>query len=456
MVHRDSSFFLTMGFAAVFATIVTLLLPLAQTVYAVDYVVSNEASCESLPVSGGPVTWDASTSTCTIDGELALLVSDTLTIPSAVTLEVSATGSINPDFEPPFNQGGTINNNGVINNNGDITYIDTLNNYGTYNDYESVHEESYTLNNYDTFNNYGNYVSFGSLFNFGTINDYGTLSNVSVSLSFINYPDGVINIFGSLLVNHILNQGIINNDNTFYSFELSGNSGTIYNNDIFNIDFYFDNSGTIYNTGTMTNVNSLLDTFNFAILTNSGTIQNYNTFSNSIDGIADNLGTFINHCGSTFINLGTFSGNQPINIDCATSFAINESGKAKVTVNGNSQPQKRIALQVTGDITCGTDDVLRIVPNTLKGVLKIAGVSHQLSPSTISVIGRDSTDIVTIRATTVDGITVNARLGFADLPDCNIDTGTELVSESRSLTASRGNTVFTLIARGSAGDIQFN
>lgn len=98
-----------------------------QEAFAVDYIISDQASCESLP--GGSPEWIGATSTCQIDDLLTLPAGDTVNIDPGITLEIMATGEI--DSAIAFTVTGDITNAGTITNTGTLTINGNMENSGT-------------------------------------------------------------------------------------------------------------------------------------------------------------------------------------------------------------------------------------------------------------------------------------------------------------------------------------
>ncbi|WP_415280963.1 hypothetical protein [Candidatus Nitrososphaera sp. FF02] len=179
----------------------------SQEAFAVDYTISDEASCENAPING---SWDGPSFSCEVV-DLTIGAGDNVTIASGINFRNTIDGS-------------TITNNGILQINSGAQFIqDGLN----------------LLDNFGTVSNQG---TINNVINFG---EGGTIVN-NVAGNFVN--DGIIENFGTLTNDGTLdNNGDINNevDGTF------DNSGTASN------DGQITNSGTIDNTGTLDNNGSM-------------------------------------------------------------------------------------------------------------------------------------------------------------------------------------------------------
>jgi len=291
-----------------------------DSAYAIDFVLSDAASCTGLP--GGGETWDGSTSTCTKTSNLSIIVGNTLTVTNGVTLAF-------PDDDNLVNR-GTITNNGIIN----IT--------------EGL------INN----RNSGTFTNSGTIILNGTGNGNGRLLNQD-SASFTN--SGTITIEGSGGTSgRLLNResAAFTNSGTITITGINNNSGQLRNQN----SAAFTNSGTITITGINNNSGQLRNQ-NSADFTNSGTItidgtnnnsgqlRNLNsaTFTNTITGINNINGLVTNR--SILTNLGSFITNNGFNNNNANS-EITNSGTIQVTLNLNNN--NGLIVNTCGEITFGS------------------------------------------------------------------------------------------------------
>jgi hypothetical protein len=273
---------------------VTLSLFLAPSkVYAQDFVVSDQSSCESLPLSSGSATWDSSSQTCTLGGSFTIGdSSSSLTVSSGIILKTSFTilnfGKIINNGDIIF-ESGTLDNrfSGTVTNSNGATIIvnsGKVDNYGIFNNDGSIA------------NNNGGIITIyhnSGIPTIGTLSNHGTVTNTGGSLYTAIDNRGIIDNFGSLL----------NTD-----------GATITN------DGLLGGEGNINNHGTITNKNNAyFENIGNNIITNyvDGKIDNYARIYNG--GTITNDGTFTNYCGSQFNNQGTLNGNNlPID-GCGTS-----------------------------------------------------------------------------------------------------------------------------------------
>jgi peptidoglycan/xylan/chitin deacetylase (PgdA/CDA1 family) len=143
----------------------------------VNTIISNQTSCESVPISG---IWNE-TNTCTVSS-LAINFGDSVTINSGIILVNS--GLI--DNSGNFNNSGTLNNNGTMDNGGTLfnSLNSSINNFATINNYDTITNNG-TINNSGTMHNY----------EFNILENSGTLNN-NLSSTIIN--DGTINNSGTI------------------------------------------------------------------------------------------------------------------------------------------------------------------------------------------------------------------------------------------------------------------
>lgn len=252
----------------------------ADSAYAVDFVLSDMASCLGLP--GGGAMWAGTT--CTKSANLNLLAGDTLTISPGITLA--------------FSNNSDLINDGSITNNGIITIAGTIGSDGR------------LLNR-----NTADFTNSGTITITGTSDDSGRLLNRD-SATFSN--SGTITI-----------TGIIEQSGWF----LNQNLATFTNSGLITIEGTNNNSGQFRNIGSASTTNSGTITLtgindvsglviNFSVLTNLGSFTTNNGFNNNNSNSVitnsgsiqitlnlGNTGGFIfNGCGGE-ITFGSISGN---------------------------------------------------------------------------------------------------------------------------------------------------
>jgi hypothetical protein len=179
----------------------------------VTYALGDGASCEALPVTGGPATWDAATNTCTIPTDARL----SLEFVIAPGISVNNFGSVGSST--PQREFGQIINEGTINNFG--VWGGTI-----VNEVTGVVENSAILD----------IGGFSTLFNKGTV---------------VNVEDGFLKVGGGInndVNGHLTNYGKMehtNNDGDDLNLGLLDNFGEITNKN----DNTFENglTGTINN-----------------------------------------------------------------------------------------------------------------------------------------------------------------------------------------------------------------
>ena len=185
---------------------------MAQNAYATNYTLSDQVSCEGLPVTNGSAVWGQYTATvgyCNINGILTINSGNTLDITYPVYLQLTAVSRLNNfgtidinGFLLPIESGSLINNNGtIINNNaftpgplinnGTITnnggfWTDSVDNSGV------INTLGYTVNN-GIISNHGTLNVNGSwIYNYGLIKNYNTINNNAGRI------DGTIDNFGTI------------------------------------------------------------------------------------------------------------------------------------------------------------------------------------------------------------------------------------------------------------------
>jgi len=213
-----------------------------DSAYAVDFVLSDAASCTGLP--GGGEMWAGTT--CTKSGNLNLPVGDTLTISPGITLA--------------FTNNFDLRNDGSITNNGIISIVGTSSNDGR------------------IFNrNTADFTNSGTITITGTSDDSGRLLNQD-DATFTN--SGTITITGfTEQSGWILNEGssTLTNSGSITITGTSLNSGQLRNLDAASIT----NSGTISLMGVnagISDVSALV--INLSVLTNSGSLTSNFKFDN--------------------------------------------------------------------------------------------------------------------------------------------------------------------------------
>lgn len=378
MIQSKRNVFLTIGLVTALAALgATLFLPLAQNAYAIDYVVSDETSCESLPVTGGTVEWSAP-NLCSLNGALLILTStDTLTIASGVWLG-----------------GGSVENNGRIKNDGNF-------------------ENDGLIINRGTFDNYGSYTDFGVVENYAVINNYGGMGQSSFAGGFENTASRIINNFGIITMNYIVNHGTINNRGVFQIFDF--------------LDFNSNNSGVIHN---------------------------YGEFSNGGFGGTDyytNTGSIINHCGGTISGIIAVGNSVEYEVCEEKSFTITESGKVRVG-HEKHRHTSNAELIITGDYECSINDRIKSIKDSLEGTITIDGTEYALS----SIKLKSEDGMIIIKAKVGDGGRLEATLMLDEKSlSCEDALGTELTSIDSSLMAKIGKHSYSLIPKTATGSIEF-
>ena len=327
----------------------------ANDAYAVDFVLSNAASCTGLP--GGGETWNAITSTCSKTANLNIVSGNTLTVTNGVTLEF-------PTNRDLINR-GTVTNNGIINfsSGGDVTnrQTATFTNTGTI-ILNSTVTGTARLNNINdaTFTNTNSgilsfdgpangdaqirnrhtadFTNSGSITIDGTSGNSGHLRN-QIDAVFTNAASGTITITGnSGSSGRLSNQQSADfiNLGTISIIVTGGSSGWLQNRDSSTLT----NSGTITITGTNNNSGQLRNQ-NSASFTNSGTITV--TGTNNSSGLVRNL--------SILTNSGTLTTNDGFNNNNANSDLTN-SGTITITLNLNNN--NGLIANNCGTITYGS------------------------------------------------------------------------------------------------------
>jgi len=262
-----------------------------DSAYAVDFVLSDAASCIGLP--GGGEVWAGTT--CTKSGNLNLSAGDTLTISPGITL--TFTGNFD------------LRNDGVITNNGIINFV-----------------SGGDINN----RKFGDFTNSGIIMLDSTVGNTGRLLNQDNAI-FTNTISGSIILDGSGGANNnraqlrnqesasFTNAGTITMDGNSKNSAQLRNQGTTAS---------FTNSGTITITGVADNSGRLRNQ-GTAGFTNSGTI--------TITGVAEQAGWLLNQGTSTFSNSGTITIMGTSN----NSGQFRNLGSASITNSGT--------ITITGD-----------------------------------------------------------------------------------------------------------
>jgi len=255
----------------VFGAIIFGISGFTPNAHAIDYPISGEESCESLPAS---TTWTLGR--CTLDDQLILGSEDVLINNFGITFEVSPTG----DFQT----------NGVITNIGTIEIVGIA----------TLFDET-LLENFGTIN-----ILTGSTFvNNGEISGSGTITNNGNFLVDGNVDNDLIENFGSLIIGEsgaVSSSGTINHNvgATFTNLgEISGTS--------LNIHEVMDNSGTIaVNDGITTVSSSGVINNNLVIVVDElGTIENLGVINTAEDASIEHNGVINNRISATLENRGS-------------------------------------------------------------------------------------------------------------------------------------------------------
>jgi len=324
-----------------FSIIILGVIGFSQNTFALDFIITDQASCEILP-SGA--NWDSGV--CTILSDLDLESDGNLEIGSGVTLSIpngillSAEGSI-------INQ-GIIDNDGTIQPTSQVTNTGTILNDGTW-ILVANYENSGTIEN-------NNLITISELLNTGTLTNMGTIDFFSILNQIggtINNAGGTINfatltnfnggtVLNSGIINAILQQPLNNNlgaliqnnggtiniqnggsflndgltENLLGTISIQDasltNTGTLYNDD----DFTISNMGSLQNSGVVNNDFDGIITNNLFLDNGLGVINNRGTIENNFD-IQNVSGEILNGCSAIFNDSGTFFGNPPIDA-CVT------------------------------------------------------------------------------------------------------------------------------------------
>jgi len=292
-----------------------------DTAYAIDFVLSNEASCNGLPNGGG--VWTAATSTCTRSATLAITAANTLTVTKGVTLA--------------FDANDNLVNQGEITNFGTITITGTTSNNGL-------------ISNRDT----AEFTNFGTITITGTSGNRGILRNIDTA-EFTN--SGTITITGTSgnsgqLRN--LNDAEFTNSGTITITGTSGNSGLVVN------------LSDLTNSGSLTTNNGFNNNNANSIITNSGSIQ--------ITLVLDNTsGLIISNCGK--ITFGSISGNP---IQEKSICAFGKSNAYEDATIGKSHSGKQVVENgICIDIRCWT--VTAHYHQDFELVAMLSGSTHTIS-----------------------------------------------------------------------------
>ncbi len=346
-----------------------------DNVYAVDFVLSDAASCTGLP--GGGETWDGLTSTCTKTSNLNIGATDTLTVTNGVTLAF-------PDDDNLVNR-GTITNNGIINiteglinnrNSGTFTNSGTIILSGTDNgDGRLLNQDSASFTNSGTITIEGTSGSSGRLLNRESADFTNTgiitiSGNADSSGRLLNRNNADFTNTGTITITGFTEEsGWLYNRQTA-DFTNSGTitiDGTNFNSGQFrNIQSAsFTNSGAIALTGIITADSGLV--INLSVLTNSGSITTDNRFNNNnANSVITNSGTLqvtlnlnnnngliVNNCGE--ITFGSLSGNPIQEEICPTSSSAGSSNAYEDPTIGKSKDGRQVVENgICIDITCWT------------------------------------------------------------------------------------------------------
>ena len=293
--------------------------------YAVDFVLSEDASCTGLPGGGG--TWDNPTLTCTMTTSLSIILGDTLTIPQGVTLEFD--GNIRLANRGNIENHGTIILQGTNGNGGQLRNSDT----GTFTNtgvitIEGLNDDSGRLWN----RNDATFTNSGTITITGSSELSGWLRNVDTS-DFTNA--GTITILGT-----DINSGQLRNLN----------SATLVNSGSITLIGTNDDSGLVRNLSVLTNSGSMSTNYNFdnsdsdSALTNSGFIE--------ITLELDNSGGFIfNDCSE--IVFGSFTGN-PIQEEDYCPISLNSGSYEDPTIGKSNDGRQMVENGICIDIKCWT------------------------------------------------------------------------------------------------------
>jgi len=263
----------------------------APNVYAADFPVSDEISCETLPAM---TEWNAGR--CTLSDLLVLDIDDTMIINFGITFEISATGNLQTS--------GLITNIGTFEIDGTSTFFvdGSLENLGTI-----------------------NILSSGSLTNFAEISGSGLFE---INGSFDNQGgvdiDGLIDNFG-VIDNSVSINTITFNHNPGATLTNSGEIAAVF----FNINESMDNDGgTIaVNQGITTiGTNGVLINLGSIEIDQLGTIEILGLLSNTVGGGINHNG-IINNQGT-----GTFENDGSLNFEPKGVF--NNSGLLNNNVDG--------------------------------------------------------------------------------------------------------------------------
>lgn len=352
----------------------------AVTVITVD----NEASCESLPLSGGTATWDGSTNTCVIPEGATLQIKADQVLDMHVSLSVSSSFDGTEPVAVLRNlQGGTINilATGRLYSEGELSNFGTINilDGGILNLVLGDFHNGPTgiVNNYDRISTSGP-GGPGSRINDGTINNYaGAIFSLSEDGGVANNAQGVINNHGLIerFVDGLSTGGIVNNYGIITDGAVSTVPGGILNNfgtiEIPQRGFTDEplfNQGTLSNHGVITNTGG---SGSFTGIINTGTIINrgagaieniFGDFKNS--GSINNLGVISNYCGGIFTNTGTFTGNPVKNACDEVSPAITAPADVILTTTGTRLNVCQ-NIPVSGISAIGDDGAGNVAANTL-------------------------------------------------------------------------------------------
>ncbi|MGI0061027.1 MAG: Ig-like domain repeat protein, partial [Nitrosotalea sp.] len=389
---------------------------------ATDFVISNDASGQSTcTVLHGDWNDGNGTAICTINTNILLNQTDSLTIESDTTLVNMANIS---DSAPIVNL-GTIVNSGqfiVAGTSTETSQGGTITNFGT-------------IKNEKDFSSTG---AFGAVSNEGT----GIITNEGVFKidNFLDNSGGVVlNQQESVLVN----KGIIKIDGGTFD-----NEGTFTNTGLLTLPSEISNSILLNNTravtvnsntilsqnavllighGTILSINAGVSLTNSGNITNTNLISNFGTINNK--NILKNVGTLEDNCGSNFTNTSTLKGNAPVP-ECPSVISLTPSmspvpsnSSLKLTAlvadaNGyDTKPTGSVTFDdsnaggIFGSISCSTKINDSLVCNTT--------YTTPYTPKTITVAANYGGDFVhkpklaqtslTVKSSTTETISASAN-----------------------------------------------
>ena len=327
----------------------------ANEAYAIDFILSDAASCTGLP--GGGESWNAATSTCSKTANLSISAGNTLTVTNGVTLEFPTNrdlinrGSVTNNGILNFSSGGDVTNRqtGDFTNTGTILLNSTVAGTARLN---NINDATFTNTNSGTITFDGpangdaqlrnrhtaDFTNSGTISIEGTNGNSGQLRN-QIDATFTNTNTGIISLTGSSSSSgRLSNQqdAVFSNSGSITITGTDGSSGWLQNRD----SSTFTNSGTIAISGTNNNSGQFRNQ-NSATFTNSGTI--------TLTGVNNNSGRVDND--SDLINSGTITGNNDFLNNNANS-EITNSGSITITFNLNNN--NGLITNSCGTITFGS------------------------------------------------------------------------------------------------------